>query len=468
MKQVRAPRRRFATTVLPIFVGLVAVALAWSTWAVPALVKYPTDVDVTPRYEGVFTLFIDPDTAAPLATPVEAPLTIERHIRALDDESGASRVVVEETITQRAGDLVDATQTNVYVMDRRTLRNVVDDRAYAFDPANVVDRSGAYRLNLPFDTSTTSAYDIYKNEIGTTYEMGADTTTPTSDVAGLHLHQFVGSANEVPLDDAYLAELSRLVPLPASMTLEQLKPQLLAAGLDVDALLAAIAPVIAPDDLATLARIAAQPIPLQYVLSFEGNAGVETTTGVEVDVSATESVGARPVLADVATLQDVLSHYPDVPEAVAAGAALTALSSAPAVTLFEYHYDQTTASVADIAHEVKAMRNQIRLAELYVPVGLLSAAALSLIIGGALVFRRRRGPTIDLRSADGTKKESQPMPRATGQTIEALPLDAHLLQPVVRPEESPCASSRSVRHSPSEAGVSRDRGAGPASHSTHR
>jgi hypothetical protein len=392
------PKRRFPRIVLPVAAGLVATALLWSGFAVPRLVKYPTDLDVTPRYQGVFTLFVDPTTAAPLATPRQVRLDIERHIRSLGDESGASRVVVEETITQRAGDIFDATQANVYVMDRRTLQNVADDRAYAFDPSNVVDRSGAYRLNLPFDTSPGSTYEIYKNEIGTTYEAGADTTTPTTDVAGLHLHNFVASATEVPLDDAYLAELNKIVALPESLTLDQLKPQLKAAGVDVDAVLSALAPVISPADLATLAQIAAQPIPLQYVLSFEGTTGVETTTGAEVDVSATEWVGAKPVPADPAALQALIGHYPDVPEAVAAGEALATLSTAPATKLFEYRYQQTPASVADIADEVKSLRNQIRLVELYVPVGLSVAALLSLAVG-AFVYGHRRGPTIDVRVA---------------------------------------------------------------------
>lgn len=154
------------------------------------------------------------------------PLHIERHIRAIGEESGASRVVVEETITQRASDIVDATQTNVYVMDRRSLENVADDRAYAFEPSNVVDRSGAYRLNLPFDTSSASTYDIYKNETGTTYEMSADTTTPTVEEAGLRLHNFVGSATEVPLDDAYLAELGKVVALPLTIDGGELTPTL--------------------------------------------------------------------------------------------------------------------------------------------------------------------------------------------------------------------------------------------------
>jgi hypothetical protein len=391
-------RRRFPRGVLPVAAGFVALSLLWPSVAVPALVKYPTDLDETPRYEGTFTLFVDPVTAAPLATPVDLPLRIERHIRSLGSESGASQVVVEETITRRAGDLVDATQTNVYVMDRRTLENVSDDRAYAFDPSNVVDRSGAYRLNLPFDTSSNTPFPIYKNEIATTYEMYASTTAPTTDKAGLHLHNFTGSAREMPLDDAYLAELNKVVALPDSMTLDQLKPRLKAVGLDVDAVLAAVAPVITHDDLAALAQIAAKPIPLEYVLSFEGTAAVETTTGAEVDVGAVERVGAKPVLADVAALQALIAHYPDVPAAVAAGDALAALSSAPATRLFEYRYQQTPASVADIATEVKAMRNQIRLAEIYVPFGLLGVAALSVAVG-AFVFWHRGREASDVHSA---------------------------------------------------------------------
>jgi hypothetical protein len=145
---------------LALSVLFATVAALWWALLVPALVKYPTDLNVTPHYEGRFTLYVDPATTASLATPLEVPLDIERHIRSLGDESGSSLVVVKETIAQKAGDLLDATQTNVYVMDRRTLQNVADDRAYAFEPANVVDRSEAYRLNLPFHTTSESTYPI--------------------------------------------------------------------------------------------------------------------------------------------------------------------------------------------------------------------------------------------------------------------------------------------------------------------
>jgi hypothetical protein len=365
---------------------------------IPTFVKYPTDLDASPRYEGTFSLLVDPATAAPLAQPVEMPLTVDRHIEAIGDESGSSQVLVRETISQRAGELVDVTQTNDYVMDRSTLKNVADDRAFAFDESNVVDRSGAYRLNLPFDTSRDETYEIYKNEMDDTYRMVADTETPTSDVEGLQLSNFTASVEEAPLSDAYLAELNKAVPLPASLTLDEIKPQLLAAGIDVDAVVAALTPVLTADDAATLTAFAADPIPLDYVLSFDGRAAVEPVTGAEVVVAVSETVGARPQLTSLPALQEVLGHYPDIPEAAAASDALDDLAAGPATPLFEYSYEQTPASVADVADQARSMRLQVLLAKVWLPVALAAGAVLSLVVG-ALVFLRRRASYEPRRSA---------------------------------------------------------------------
>ena len=391
--------------------GLVIAAVLWIVVAVPALVKYPTDLDISPRYEGTFTLFVDPATAAPLDDPVEVPLVVERHLEVIDN--GATRVVVRETIAQQAGDLIDTTQTNVYVMDRSTLENLDDDRAFAFQPENVVDRSGTYRLNLPFDAGAEPAYSIYKNEIDDVYQLRATQVATVEE--GLSLNGFSASVVEAPLSEAYLAELNRIVPLPESMTLEQLDPQLRAAGIDVAGVLSALAPVITPDDLAILASATGEPVPLRYVLSFEGQAAVEPTTGAEVHVGASESVGARPELATLPVLTEVLSRYPEVPEAAAAIDGLEQLAAAPAITLFEYRYDQTPASVADVADEVRSMRTEVRLAEVWLPAGLvlLAAGVLAATLVVYLLRRRTTAPpqqpaaeTIDLRTTETGDNDS--------------------------------------------------------------
>ena len=415
-------RRRFPRIALASAGGLVVAALLWWAFGVSALVKYPTDLDVNPRYEGTFSLHVDPTTAAPLEQPLEQPLTIDRRIRAVGDESGPDTVVVEETIAQKAGDLVDTTQTNVYVMDRRTLENVADDRAYAFDPENVVDRAGAYRLNLPFDTSRDETFPMYKNEIDATYELRQNTADPTTDEEGLKLANFVAAVDEAPLSEAYLAELRKTVPLPEAMTLDQLKPQLEQYGLNVDALLTALTPSLTAADFAALGELAANPIPLRYVISFEGRAAVEQTTGAEVDVGVAEWIGGRPELTARPELQALLGRYPDVPEAVTALEALDEMTAAPAPLLFEYSYDQTPESVADIADEVTSMRRQVLLAKFYLPVGLLMAALLSLLVG-LVVYRRRRPERervveIDLRTRpapDARQPERVPVGGDTGQ-----------------------------------------------------
>lgn len=389
MHKSRRTRHNYPRTALWMGAVLAVAALVWMLVAVPALVKYPTDLDVSPRYAGTFTVLVDPATAAPLDEPMELPLTVDRRIQSISDESGSSQVFVRETIEQRAGDLIDVTQTNGYVMDRSSLENVADDRAFAFDESNVVDRSGSYRLNLPFDTSRDDTYEVYKNEIDDTYTMRGDRETPTSDVEGLELSNFTAAIDEAPLSEAYLAELNQVVPLPDSLTLDELKPQLLEQGIDVDAVVTALTPVLSPEDAATLSAFAAESIPLEYVLSFDGRAAVEPVTGAEVKVGVTETVAARPQLTSLPELQEVLGHYPDVPEAVDASAGLDDLATAPATPLFTYSYEQTPSSVADVADEARSMRTQVLLAKVWLPAGLGAAAVLSLLVGAVVYWRRR-------------------------------------------------------------------------------
>jgi hypothetical protein len=412
----RRSGHRYPRTALLFAVAFALAALAWMLIGVPTFVKYPTDLDASPRYEGSFRAFVD-FSMAPLAEPMVLPLTVDRHIEAVGDESGSSRVLVRETIDQKAGDLVDTTQTNEYVMDRSTIENVSDDRAYSFDPANTVDRSGAYRLNLPFDTSRDETYTIYKNEIDDTYVLRPDTANPTSQVEGLELSNFTASVDEAPLSDAYLGELNDVVELPDTATLDQLKPQLLRAGIDVDALVAALTPVLTPEDAATLNAFAIEPIPLEYVLSFDGTAAVEPVTGAEVKVASSETVGARPVLTGLPTLKGVLSHYPDVREAATASAALDELATAPATQLFRFDYEQTPASVADIADQARSLRRQVLAAQVWLPLALAAGAAVSLVVGLGVALRR--GRTSPSRSTAGSP--AGPRPATAGRGTRTTP-----------------------------------------------
>src|SRR5262249_4900336 len=202
------------------FVG----SFIWRAVAVPALVRYPTDLDVTQHLEGTVNLYLDPTTYAPLATPQKTNLSVSRHIQALGDQSSTDRVVVKETLTLSSPPLFDnETQENQYVMDRRKMVNLADSRAWAFTPDNVVDRSGAYRLQFPFDTKSIS-YPIYKNEIGGTYRANP-ATPPTGSAGGFTTKDFVASKEAVPITSAYQTALNKIVPLPTELVLDKPSPR---------------------------------------------------------------------------------------------------------------------------------------------------------------------------------------------------------------------------------------------------
>jgi hypothetical protein len=87
----------------------------------------------------------------------------------------------------------------------------------------------------------------------------------------------------------------------------------------------------------------------------------------------------------------------------------------PAIPLFEYSYEQTPASVADVASDISSMRQQVLLAKVWVPLALAAAALVSLAIGAVIFLRRRPRPT-DLPGID----ETELLPRPTSDERELV------------------------------------------------
>lgn len=382
-------------------IGLLGVvgSFVWRGVAVPALVRYPTDLDVTPQYEGTVTVFLDPQTYAPLTTPAEYPLTVERHLQALGDESSKDLVVVRETLTLAAPGLFDATvQEHQYVMDRREMVNVDDPRAWAFTPDNPVNRAGAFRLQFPFDADA-ATYPVYKNETDATYTAtradGSELTNGTTGVLGPtgavpfdDLTRYTAESAPAPITDAYREALVPIVTLPDSLTIDQIRPILARAGVDLDATLAALLPAADPADVETLLALAAEPVGLSYSDGFSGSDLLETYTGSIVAIpDVTETIYATPDPAVTEQLHDILAKYPEVPEALAA-AGVIADGDLDLIPVFTNEFHQTPASIVDIWGDVEDQKGQRRLAEVYVPWGLL-IGGVALDIAGTTMFAFR-------------------------------------------------------------------------------
>ena len=388
--------RRIAGIVVAV-IGVIAFAgsFIWRAVAVPALVRYPTDLDITQQLEGTVSLSLDPQTYAPLSTPRQTPLQVSRHIQALGDQSSHDRVVVKETLQLTSPGLFETqTQENQYVMDRRKMVNLADPRAWAFTPDNVVDRSGAYRLQFPFDTQSI-AYPIYKNEIGTTYE-ATPANPPTGSAGGFTTKNFAASKEATPITPQYFAALNKIVPLPTELGLDKLQPILAQAGFDINAELPQLLPNLSPDDVQTVVGLASKPVQLQYFLAFEGGDAVEPYTGSIVDITEVkETLSAKPGGDSVTTLAALLQKYPSVPSAQRGLAAIAKLNAEP-LTVFVNEYHQTDASVTQIAKKVRDLHDQRKLAESTVPNAMLIGGIVLIVVGaGLILWPRRRRPAAE-------------------------------------------------------------------------
>jgi hypothetical protein len=373
-------------------IGVVAFvgSFVWRSVAVPALVRFPTDFDVSPQYTGTVTLFIDPATYLPLAQPRQFPLTVNRTVKGVSNESSNDLVVLDETLGLNATGLFQLTQRNRYVMNRRTIANVDDPRAYAFTPDNKVNRAGDFRLNFPFDTKSIT-YPIYKNEIGTAYQV-APANPSKGTVAGMSTIAFAGNEPAKPVTAAYLSWLGQAVKLPSQLSLDQLKPILKGAGFDLDVMLPKLLPQLSAADVQALAGLAQKPIDVAYQMAFTGTDQVEPYTGAIADVPAVdEMVTAVPTGDSVSTLRSVLQRYPGSAEAQSGLAAIATINAAP-IKIFENKYAQTQASVIAVSKTIKDERDKRRLVESTVPNAMLIGGIVLAVVGALLVFlpRRRR------------------------------------------------------------------------------
>jgi hypothetical protein len=136
---------------------LVAAAL-WRPVAVPHLVKVPSHVDLTTRYEGTFTLHIDTATNQPLAHPTTLPLEIDRRVPTLP-AGGAHTAVLEEAVTYWVAGRTQR-EHHHYVIDRRSMQHRDDPRGWAFSPANRVVQAGTYRVMPPLGTKADGRYRV--------------------------------------------------------------------------------------------------------------------------------------------------------------------------------------------------------------------------------------------------------------------------------------------------------------------
>lgn len=348
-------------------IALILAAILWWAIAVNALVKLPDDVNSTTNYEGDMTLYVNPlnQQRLPEGQEMKMPMQVERTIASVKDAYSSSTGVLSEEIDFKIQGLPPQGYKYAYVLDRKTVQNKNDNRAWAWTPGNVVARAPNYYPLLPFDTSKDQGYSIWKDEIN---EPVDSEFVNEEEKDGVTVYNFKGTFTGKEVAPAYVDMLNKTMGLPKQVTFQDLKPDLVAMGVDVDGLIALATQGMTPTQLQALNQALQQPIPVKYVWDMDQEVSIEPKTGAPVDVyKDAEALSAKP---DFSQLPAMLTE-----------SLQSQLGNVEPQKIFEYSYEQTDDSVRKSIDDAKNDSDKINVVKVYIPWALLIVGALILIIG---------------------------------------------------------------------------------------
>ena len=381
-------RRRWSVAAVFVGVALLAGSVGFRLVAVPALVRFPLNIDETTHYTGTSVSYVDPATLLPLTPAKREPLSLTRHVKVVDGDYG--HAVIVESVRIHAGSTTSIEKYQ-YVMDRRSMKFVDDPRQFAFGnpKATMKHATGAYRVNFALGTDADGKYRSYIPE--------ADRSTPLVLAEDRHYHADAHvsvidftSKLEAPVAPYYRAHLAAM-GLPMHVTVTQLQPQLQAAGIDVNRALADVLPRLTPDESKLLSATLARPVALQYFFFADGLVSIEPKTGALIDVHAQrEGVSVRPDLSGVATLQPLLDKYAAIPSVKSLSDGLAVLAARRPQVAQELRYRQTVPSSLRAADKARSQGRQMTVVTWWVPGAMAFVGLLLLVLG--LIGWRRAGP----------------------------------------------------------------------------
>ena len=400
----RRSRRRAGWIVLAVGVVFAVAGIVLPFILGAAFVSFPGGpVDQTTQANGSYTQLVNPATLAP-QTGQTRDLCLNRRLRTV--ETTGNTVILQQDDSELIGTLSpppkvpDCTLpwlhvSQRYAIDQDSVRNVASPQAYAYAPGNTVDRSPAYSVNLPLGTGN-GPYLMWDDATGSTYPLAADGSTT---VDRLQLEKFHGHLDAAPVSAAFLATLAPL-GLTSTMTLDQLTPQLTAAGVDVNQLRnVAVLQLNGNDndvtsDRAVVDGILKVPPTISYLLATDVQLLVYPKTGTIVSADVRQTLEMRPDITGIDRVLAIISQpkYAGRAALVAAAAELAKLIAKPPTTMLStVSYSPTLQSVASVAAFAKSRGDDIDRLTVTIPL-IIGLVGLVLILVGValLVWSGRR------------------------------------------------------------------------------
>jgi hypothetical protein len=361
----------------------------------PALTQLPTSLSQTVQLTGTYTGYVNQSTGAALAAPQQIPVSVTRTVKAVPGDSTSSVLVVNDSSAVTIGP-AKSESVSQYTLDRTTSKSVASPHAYALSPANVVNRTGTYSLGTPPGADTSKSYPLYTDDIGRAAPLSYAHSTTTVD--GLSVQEWQQNVPPTPVSPAIVKAMKLAPSMPFAAFAAEAKAQ----GLNLAGAFTALMPSLTPAQRASVASVAAAPIPLQYLYATQSKLLVEPSTGTTVDIaSGVQSYSVKPDLSHLAAvLTPILEAHASNPVAAKLIASASKLTSVQAQPLYTINTRQTPASVASLVSTTKNNASLLQLVQLWVPIALI---VIGIILAGlSFLIRRRRPKTEDSAPSPGS------------------------------------------------------------------
>lgn len=367
---------------------IIIATIVWMTIGISILTKLPTGIDTTIYLEGEVITYVNPATqeVLPEGEGIRIPLSIERRLSSVDEEYSSDTAVIRDEVSMSFGPQ-ELNLDTVYVMDRKNVLNKDDDRAYDWIPSNMVDRTGAYTVAVPMGASFDEVYPVWKAEVAKIVDAKF---TEKVEREGVSLYDLSIPVADEPVSPVFI----ELLGFPSEISFDQLKGQMSALGVDLDALLGMAMQIMTPEDQQAVLQASQEPIQILYYWTGTQDAGIEPKTGsVAIVISSDEYVSMAPDFSALTPLFQVLMKYASDPNLGPALQQLAQLQAQMADVkpqkIFAYTYTQTEDSVKDVLADLKSNINKLNFAKVYIPIIGFVLGGLLVALGAFLLLRKR-------------------------------------------------------------------------------
>lgn len=339
-------RKLVGGVLLVLGIALVVVGIVLMGVIVPAMKQFPADVDTTRYYEGTMPVMFNPQT---FEFMTNLDIELVRHFKTEDTDGDVALVLEEQTLSSGGQALQQFVKH--HAIDRKTME-VADDFPAAWSETEGYWPRQGLVLGWPIDTEKrdyTGWSDDYRATVPLTFSGEVE-----HERAKIKTYYFTSSGGPMPIAAEHVASLG----LPQGLPKDQFSA--LIEQTDLSDMIKRLLPTL-------LERLEGDTVPLAYYYEYEGEYWIEPKTGVLIDTKKHElrSVG----LAEEAIAGSPLANLPEEQRA------------ALRVTVSDFTYQATDASVEDAKKDAQDAQDQLQLFGTTLPIAAIVAGAVLGLIG---------------------------------------------------------------------------------------